>query len=220
MTWQRNIIVVVEGATEEGFVNLVLAPFFRNLGIQVIARQVPGGMQKFDRVRQFVTFLLRDRSQPNVTTMFDLYALPTSFPNRAEARKKTIPVEKARIIEAGMKVKMSNERFIPYIQLHEFEALLFSDTNTLAENLEVSNARDWEKELREIDKTCQNPEWINERADKAPSKRLKKHFPDYDKPTSGPKIAQKIGLAVIREKCPHFAEWLARLESLPRNSAD
>ncbi|MDZ8260187.1 DUF4276 family protein [Nostoc sp. ChiQUE01b] len=41
-------------------------------------------------------------------------------------------------------------------------------------------------------------------------------YPDYGKTKSvfGPQLAERIGLEVIRSRCPHFNTWLLRLESL------
>jgi len=33
----------------------------------------------------------------------------------------------------------------------------------------------------------------------------------------GAPAAGAIGLPVLREKCPHFGQWLARLERLPQS---
>jgi len=60
----------------------------------------------------------------------------------------------------------------------------------------------------------QSPELINDGPDTAPSKRILKEIPEYDKVGAGVLVAEKIGLEILRKKCNHFAEWLACLEQL------
>lgn len=105
---------------------------------------------------------------------------------------------------------------IPYIQLHEFEALLLSDPEKF----------DWQyiehdraiARLVELASRFPSPELINDGATTAPSKRIIDEIPEYEyqKATAGPLIARQVGIATMRERCPHFAEWLALLEALDR----
>jgi hypothetical protein len=49
--------------------------------------------------------------------------------------------------------------------------------------------------------------------------RLEKHLPGYHraKVRVGSSAASAIGLQVLREKCPHFGQWLMRLENLAQS---
>jgi len=58
------------------------------------------------------------------------------------------------------------------------------------------------------------PEEVNEGKETYPSARIQRHVPQYRKPLHGPLIAQRIGLETMRARCPHFHQWLERLESL------
>jgi hypothetical protein len=60
------------------------------------------------------------------------------------------------------------------------------------------------------------PEEINESPQTAPSKRIIRYIPDYEsqKAQVGPMVAEDIGLTLLREKCPHFGEWITKLESV------
>jgi len=100
---------------------------------------------------------------------------------------------------------------IPYIQLHEFEALLFSDPSAFLEAF-PGNQRAVDR-LTAIRARFRNPEEINLIPGKAPSKRILDVLPDYQKPVAGMLIAQRIGVARIRQECRHFDEWLSRLIS-------
>ncbi|MEA5419667.1 DUF4276 family protein [Spirulina sp. CCNP1310] len=72
--------------------------------------------------------------------------------------------------------------------------------------------------LQAIASQYQTPELINDGLQTAPSKRIIAQFPDYGKAKStfGPQLAEKIGLQVIRSTCPHFNQWLSKLECLGR----
>ena len=142
--------------------------------------------------------------------MFDLYALPDNFPDYAKAKIASTPYERVKILETAMALDIADRRFIPYIQLHEFEALILADPQQLdGEYLEhdaqISNL------IAMVDD--RNPESINDGPTTAPSKRILKEIPEYDKVTAGVSVAEKIGLQALRVKCPHFNEWLTCLEA-------
>ena len=150
------------------------------------------------------------------TTMFDLYALPDDFLGYAEAVRKSDPYDRVGILEQRMADDIGDSRFIPYIQLHEFEALILADPKQL----------DWEylEHGAPINNLVsmvgsQNPELINDGPATAPSKRILGEIPEYDKATAGVAVAEKIGLPMLRRKCRHFDGWLVRLEQLGRSIA-
>jgi hypothetical protein len=62
-------------------------------------------------------------------------------------------------------------------------------------------------------------EWVNDGRTTHPSVRLadaawKLGRRRYGKVADGPDILTKAGVATVRTGCPHFAQWLAWLESL------
>lgn len=61
-----------------------------------------------------------------------------------------------------------------------------------------------------------NPEEINELPQSSLSKRIIMYLPNYkvQKAPVGPLVAEDIGLNLLREKCPHFNEWIAKLENI------
>ena len=146
--------------------------------------------------------------------MFDLYRLPNEFPGYTQSRHIKEPYQKVELLELAFAQEIQKQRFIPYIHLHEFEALLFADVRPF----------DWEflshesqiQELHKIIDTFSNPELINEGESTAPSKRIIKLISEYEsrKSSAGPAIAKAIGLERLREKCSHFNQWLTRLEQL------
>lgn len=161
-------------------------------------------------------FLAQEKA-PDVffTTMIDLYAIHTELPGLAEAEKlRRKPEKRAQFLEQEFARDIGDRRFIPYIQLHEFEAYFFSDPSWF----EYFYDRHEEQiaSLKAIAAEHETPELIDDGPHSAPSKRIIAALPDYEdaKAAVGPQVAELIGLDVIRSKCPHFAAWLSRLERL------
>jgi hypothetical protein len=149
--------------------------------------------------------------------MIDLYGLPDDFPGVAAARSQADPYRRVELLEKSLNEDIEDPRFLPYVQLHEFEAILLAKPQVFDTY--------YDKFLREIEKlvdlakSVDSPERINDGENTAPSKRIAALIPDYAraKPTAGPILAAAIGLPAIREKCPHFDAWLRRLEDLGKN---
>jgi hypothetical protein len=149
------------------------------------------------------------------TTMIDLYAIHGDFPGLAEAEKvRHMPEKRVEALERTFSKDICDGRFVPYIQLHEYEAYLFSDP-TQFRHYYNHNERQIAA-LKAIADKHTTPELIDDEPHSAPSKRIIAELPDYEdaKSAVGPQVAELIGLDVIRSKCPHFAAWLSRLERL------
>lgn len=217
--------VTAEGQTEQAFVRSVLAPHLAQFNVFVDARCVliskdkraakehRGGLLSYEKAKKDLLNWLKEDNHPECrfTTMFDLYALPHDFPGYSESLKIPDKYERVEILEKAMNQDINDKRCIPYIQLHEFEALILADPRQL----------DWEyleheEPIRNLIAMVngQNPELINDDPTTAPSKRILREIPEYDKVTAGVSVAEKIGLATLRKKCRHFAAWLNRLEQL------
>ena len=222
MPWLR-LYITVEGQTEKEFADRVLKPHLAGFAIDVRPRVIitnrklgkRGGLLDFDRIRGDINRLMKeDRSETaRFTTMVDLYALPPEFPGWTEARRKTLPVERVAILEKALASEFGGARFVPYIQLHEFEALLYCDLQELKRRIAGSEGGidALRQEVREME-----PEEINEGSSTAPSKRIIRHVPVYErnKVRVGASAAAAIGLEKLRARCPHFAGWLSQLEVL------
>jgi G:T/U-mismatch repair DNA glycosylase len=102
-------------------------------------------------------------------------------------------------------------RFIPYVQMYEFEGLLFSCPNRLAAGI---NQPALEDKFLHIRNEFDTPETINNSPMTAPSKRLLKLYEGYDKPLHGSVAAIEIGLPAIRSECARFDAWLRHIEAL------
>jgi len=137
---------LVEGDTEETFVNRVLRSHFFPLGINPHPQKLgkPGhysGIVEYPRARDEILTTLRQGSVSFCTTMVDYYAMPSSWPGRQTAAGSPVPIELAILadISAEMGRDFNPVRFIPYVQMHEFEALLFSDPKVLASHLGLAD---------------------------------------------------------------------------------
>ncbi|MEL0591301.1 MULTISPECIES: DUF4276 family protein [Planktothrix] len=107
--------------------------------------------------------------------MCDLYALPNDFPGFEEAQKISDPYERVKQLENALFDDINDSRFIPYIQLHEFEALILSDPIKLEERFP-----NYQSEVQKLVSLCQSfesPELINDGEQTAPSKRIIQAIP-------------------------------------------
>ena len=209
--------VLCEGATEQGFITQVLAPHLRQFRVfpspEPLARGLSGAVPfktLYDAIKRDVG---RSREHQYVTTMIDLYRLG-QYPGVEKEPDETIVHRVARI-ESGMSGALPNERFIPYIQVHEFEALVFVDLDELPSQFPDGEAAGAAGRLRQ-EVGAMAPEDINDSELTAPSKRLIREVPAYRdlKAIVGPAITARIGLPRLRNACPHFDAWVTRLEGL------
>jgi hypothetical protein len=204
--------VICEGQTEYNFVNQVLAPHLRLLAVHARPENLGGGVKKFERFRKAIKAEVgRSRPHQFVTTMIDLYALP-DYPGapRAEGLKGA---ERASRIEETMAQEMNSSQFLPYIQVHEFEALVFVDLELLPSAFPDGLAKGTLEAIKRSVGSL-DPEDINDGPATAPSKRLIQAIPEWSKPIVGPELAGKIGLPRLRQVCPHFDAWVGQLERL------
>jgi hypothetical protein len=223
----KRLHITAEGQTEESFVNDTLKPHLASYGVYADVRRVltgkkhgklyRGGMTNYAKAKNdIVRWLKEERGNGDVafSTMFDLYALPEDFPGFAEAKRLNNPYQKVAAIEEAFARDIDDYRFIPYIQLHEFEALLF--VNPQLFEIEYFDNPEAINELQKTAEKFANPELIDQGPETAPSKRIIKVLPDYEnnKPAVGSMIAHEIGIDELRKACAHFNEWLAKLEQL------
>ena len=220
-----HLNITTEGQTEHRFVKTILADHLQQFGVYCFVRNVltskeyrkRGGMTTYLKAKNDILQWIKyeQSADRRFTTMFDYYALPNDFPGYAEAQKLNDPYKKVKYIEEAFAEDMGDYRFIPYIQLHEFEALLYSDLNILL--LEYENkAKEIEKLKHELARSPynNNPELINDRRESSPSHRIISLIPEYQKVSSGSLLTDFISLEVLRAKCKHFDEWLSKLELL------
>ena len=226
----KNLQIIVEGSTEETFVNDVMIKHFAQINIFISARKLrtgwdrinnkpaKGGLLKYIKFKNDVLrWIESDRGRINTfyTSFIDLYAFPkdSQSPYTTQIQSLVNPYQRINALEAAIALDINHPNFIPYVQLHEFEALLLVDPDRLI-TMYPDEKSGIQKLKLNIGKV--NPEEINESSQTAPSKRINRYLPNYEgqKAQVGPMVAEDIGLTLLRKRCPHFNEWIARLESI------
>lgn len=215
----KKILILVEGQTESGFVKRILMDYFRpvadivpTINTTKFVKSGPdfkGGVTNYSRVRREVLRLLQDSSASLVTTMFDFYGLPDDFPRFTEQSGDCY--QRVSFLEQVMQTDIGDERFIPYLQLHEFEALLFSEPQAIDR---IMTGPLVSSRLQTVRDGFQSPEAINNSATTCPSQRIISEYPEYEKVLHGQMISATIGMDTMLSQCNHFAEWIMKLKSL------
>jgi hypothetical protein len=225
-----RLLVHVEGETEETFVNEILARHLCEHGYSKVSARLLGNARQRDRrggirgwnsVRKDIINHLKYDRDCTATTMIDYYGLPQTgdkaWPGRARAselpfEQKAVTVQDAlhRDICQEMGEEFRKNRFIPFVTMHEFEGLLFSDCELFAEGI---GRIELKTQFQEIRNAFSSPEEINDSVETAPSKRVASLVPGYEKPLLGALAVLSIGLGPILKACPHFSNWLFRLEN-------
>lgn len=187
-----RVHVICEGSTEKMFVDEVLNEIFNQKDIYLYPSLIGnrGGKFRFERLFIDVRKWLLGDPSAYCTTFFDFYGLPSNFPGKEEAKSYTSHSQKAscltKNLTAQLKAGLGEKpllRFIPYVQMYEFEGLLFSDPDRLAQGICQTKLA---KDFHAIRKNFNSPEEINDSPIQAPSKRIAALFPEYDKPIHGP----------------------------------
>ena len=216
----KRVIIVCEGQTEQEFCDRILKHYFVNKGIHIehpLIKKSMGGIVKWEILKKEIAAHLKKNSTAYVTSLIDYYGIKKwhNFPKWEEAEQEPNKNKKMEILEQGMKESIEekiNFRFVPYIQLHEFESLLFSDMDIFYKQI-PSEFLAKPEELKQTFRDFDNPEMINNNKDTSPSHRLERIIRGYNKVLDGPFLAKIIGLDKIREKCPRFDHWLNIIES-------
>lgn len=139
--------------------------------------------------------------------------MDSGFPAYEEA-KLLSPYERVERLENAFGDSINHPRFLPYLQLHEFEALLFADPIHTENWLKLDHPTLQTGALAAIRQNYKTPEEINDSRHTAPSKRITDLCPSYQKIADGVLILEELTLPVIRRECPHFSAWLTKLEGL------
>ena len=221
-----RLYIIVEGGTEQEFVKQLLAPHLNaqqvwTTPIEVTTKtdrktgqKLAQGGGRWTHWRKDIRTVLRSSAADLwVTSLFDLYGLPDDFPQVAVCNAERDTVRRAAMLEKAMREDIEDPRFVPYIQRHEFEALVLSGLEHLREQLVDADARSAVDELqKELGATA--PEDVNDGPATAPSKRLLARVPGYGKKIHGPLVTSKVGIAGLKRRCPRFGAWVESLEAL------
>lgn len=216
----KQLLILVEGQTEERFVAEVLRDHLMQRSIFPVARllvtkfvktgpRFKGGVTSWAQIERDLKQLLSNSAVAGITTLLDYYGLPRDVPGMA-TRPTAVPQTRVEHVERAIAEQFGDRRLRIHLMLHELEALLFTDIEQLEQQFEDTAAISRLKR----DVAGLPPESINETPSGAPSRRIKSHLPGYSKVLHGPQAAKHIGLDAIRAACPHFAAWLTWIESL------
>ncbi|OIP83304.1 MAG: hypothetical protein AUK44_05825 [Porphyromonadaceae bacterium CG2_30_38_12] len=215
----KRLIIICEGETEQEFCKDVLYNHFfsRDIVIETpLIKKSMGGIVAWEHIKSQI--LLHLKEDVTVTLLIDYYGIKNyhNFPKWAESKTIVNKIDRMTFLENAMKEDIDDVvrfRFIPYIQLHAFEGLLFNNIETFKGNIpdnEFTNILELERTIN----LHANPELINDGLTTAPSKRLESLIKGYNKIVYGAILAEEIGLERLRAKAVRFNEWIAKLESI------
>ena len=206
----KRLVFIVEGDTEIILIEKLIVPYLIRLGFKntVHAQTIitnrkqhkKGGVTSYEKFRNEVQ---RTLAQGNViiTTLIDFFRLPPDFPGHTTDSNKIDELEKA------IKNDIGSDYFIPYVQKHELEALMFSNRSGLELVIDDQNKMAYVDAILE---EFPNPEDINNSPLTAPSKRLQSIF-NYDKTGDGELIFEMIEIKNILDRCPRFSNWISNI---------
>jgi hypothetical protein len=205
--------IICEGHTEAEFVKTCLEPHLRDFNVVAYpsllktrpGKQGGGGVS----VERVVRHLRHEyHSSDRITTLLDFYGFGNAAGRtRAQLEDDILHQAKAAITDFNSNV------VLPYVQMYEFEGLLFSNVDEFKWVLDGWDAKT-HQQLTAVRAAFATPEDINNNRLTAPSKRILQIFQkgEYSKTEHGPIIASEIGLARIRRECAQFDAWVKRLE--------
>ncbi|MFN0077939.1 MAG: DUF4276 family protein [Prosthecobacter sp.] len=230
-----SVYCLVEGFSEANLVKRLLAPHLSRHGVDIFAPMVTtrrdrkagkvhkGGGASFQPYRNDLERLIKQwRGKPEVwiTTLMDVYALPSDFPGRADGYTLRDHHAKAAFFE-GKIHEVANElgapRFIPHLALHEFETLLLADVAALG-TLFLDKGHEIQQLAQDI-AAFPDVEAINHTPQGSPSNRIARRIPGYDRYKANDQsgainVLEVVGLDALRQRCQHFDAWITRLELL------
>lgn len=213
-----RVLIIAEGQTEEKFLKNIVFPYFYSKSLYEIdvsilptkitasGKRHKGGGVTSDKILNYSKKLLKSAS---VTTFIDYYGIDEEFLGYKESLVLKTIEEKKKSIEEALKLEISDLRFFPYVQMYEFEGLLFSDIDSfmwVEEDINKVN------QLKDESKGFPSPEHINNSKETAPSKRIKSIYNSYGKTSDGIVVAEAMGIETILSKCSLFKEWIEKIE--------
>lgn len=213
--------MICEGPTEQAFVktNLQVPFIHKNIHLQTpLIKASRGGIVKWSKLKDQIETHLKAEADAYVTTFIDYYGMYAKYQFPGWDAAHTIIDKSLRMdsLEQSMLQSIDSQfrhRFIPYLQLHEFEGLLFNDIDVIISQIppdDLVGLDELEKTFADYD----NPEMINNNKSTSPSHRLQRIIKGYNKIVYGDILSETIGLERIRAKSPRFNSWITRLETL------
>ncbi|MGL5891975.1 MAG: DUF4276 family protein [Bacteroidia bacterium] len=225
--WRKTLMaylfIIGEGFTEELFYKQIFKEYYINshfIETVVIStrrkeqlRKFRGGTITFEKCIANCRIHTAQNTQADLILLcLDYYGLHESF-FTPEINAIHQLNDRVSAIQERINSQISSHRFRCHLQIHEFEAWLFSDVNKIAEQFGGEGIA----ELEQIVSRSESPELINDRKETSPAHRLSAIYPGYKKLGDGISIAKQIGIPKIREKCPHFNSLCNIIDQLPKS---
>ena len=199
-----RLAIVAEGQTEAKFVSGVLADHLMSHNVHSTPVVMDGNVS----IQRLARFMARLYGSHNaVTSLVDLYG----FKQRGSASADELETEIREQVHKNIRRDWDERKVLPYVQRHEFEALLYTDVAAFSS---IDIDEEAMGRLQVVRSQFATPEDINDHRDTAPSKRILQVVPSYDKVAQGALVAAEVGLEKMRSACPRFGAWLGRLEAL------
>ena len=217
----KRVIMICEGPTEQAFAktNLQVPFIHKNIILQApLIKASRGGIVKWAKLKEQIEIHLKSEPDAYVTTFIDYYGIYEKYEFPGWAAAHAIVDRHARI--GALEQAMLNDidpalqhRFMPYLQLHEFEGLLFNDIDVIYSQIPAADIVG-KAELEKTFADYANPEMINNNRETSPSHRLTRIIRGYNKVVYGDILSEAIGLTRIRAKSPRFNSWITTIENL------
>ena len=209
-----RLIFIVEGDSEQRFINEHLVSYLalKYPGVPMHAQKITTNRKKNVKGGNVNYELLKNEIKRTfaqggvmITTFLDFFRLPTDYPGYTQDVKQIDQIEDAIRTDCNSIIPPTS--FLPYIQKHEFETLMFANAagfSSVADTAELN-------EILNVLKQFSTPEDINGSPETAPSKRLLSIF-KYKKVADSALVLKDVDIDLLRRRCPRFNEWVARLE--------
>jgi hypothetical protein len=180
----KELYVFCEGPTEQGFCKQVLEAHLLQLHCCIRTIKIAhsrrhgiidrGGIGKYETLRFDIQSTIKSRKRhPGVffTAMIDLYGLPGDFPGKSNhVRNPQNPRPFCEALEQAFADDIGDARFMPHLQLHEFETLLYADPDAFSVSFDDCDQAI--AGLKIIVAEFPDVERINDGQTTAPSKRI------------------------------------------------
>lgn len=144
----KRIYIIVEGQTEKEFVQEIIAPYLQTYHIYSVtpilihtSKIGRGGFVNYAHLKNDISKLLHSSQKDILVTMLvDFFRCP-ELPHKEQWEAITDHKKQVEKMEYCIQEDIHDKRFIPYIQLHEFEALLFASNAGLKNTLPNHNKK-------------------------------------------------------------------------------
>ncbi len=209
-----RLIFIVEGDSEQRFINEHLVSYLalKFPGVPMHAQKITTNRKKNVKGGNVNYELLKNEIKRTfaqggvmITTFLDFFRLPTDYPGYTQDVKQIDQIEDAIRTDCNSIIPPTS--FLPYIQKHEFETLMFANAAGFSSVVDTAKLN----EILNVLKQFSTPEDINGSPETAPSKRLLSIF-KYKKVADSALVLKDVDIDLLRRRCPRFNEWVARLE--------